>query len=131
MKKLLSLAVIMLLCCTSFLMFGCSVDNGSMTITLANPAFTISQKTIDEGMDYIDAVDEALKTITIVVDYKDAAGNEKQWTGNLFEAKQEGASVTGFSLKSNTGSSGREARVTMFGVTEVFTYTVTVTADAE
>ena len=80
MKKLLSLAVIMLLCCTSFLMFGCSVDNGSMTITLANPAFTISQKTIDEGMDYIDAVDEALKTITIVVDYKDAAGNEKQWT---------------------------------------------------
>ena len=120
MKKLLSLAVIMLFCCSAFLMLGCSVNNGSMTITVTNSAFSITQAVIDDEEAYIDAVDAALKTITIEVKDEDGV---VLYTGNLSEAKKNGAAVTGFSLKYE--GTDKVAYVTMYGVKQSFNYSVT------
>lgn len=121
MKKLLSLALIAMVCCSAALMFGCSSKNGSIVINgNAAVSVTISQSTIDDEMAYMDAYDAELVKITLEV--KDEAGAEL-FKGTLYDAKLQGANVTGFSLKT---AGTRTAKVSMHGVTGEFTYTVTV-----
>ena len=120
MKKLLSLALILMVCCSAGLMLGCSSENGKMTITPNPVVISITQDTIDDEMAYIDFVDTQLKGITVIVADEEGA---ELFNGNAFDARKQGASIIGFSLK--TAGKGT-AKISMFGVTESFEYEVTI-----
>jgi len=131
MKKLLSLALVMMVCCTSaILLSGC--DKNEVEVAMLNPtdgtvqAISITQAVIDDPADYMDKYDEELGKITIKVTDVDKDGKvfEKHASITLLEAKKSyGASVSNFSLKS---AGKRTATVTIYGATAEFEYEVTI-----
>ena len=118
MKKLLSLALIVMVCCSAAIMFGCSSKGGTIVINGTTTGLT---KFTGDAVAYNDAIDSALAGINIVV--TDTAGIEL-YKNTLKVAKTEGASIMGFSLR-NEGTF--TARVTMFGITQEFEYSVGAT----
>ena len=121
MKKLLSLALIVMVCCSAAIMFGCTSKEGTMTIS--GETTNLTHFTGNEE-DYDAAIDAALTKIKITITgLKDTSLNITDKT--LKEARALGASIMGFSLKQKGTFT---ATVTLYGVSETFEYTVGTTA---
>ena len=128
MKKLLSLAVLLVVFCSSALIFaGCNSSNGTITFdgtmpyTVARFDKTQYEESEAEGK-YMEHIQTQLGTIKFSITYKDKSGTEVTKSGvTIAEARLDGASVTGFSLKT---AGTRTAKLAYMGVTAEFTYTV-------
>jgi hypothetical protein len=116
MKKLLSLALIVMVCCTAAFMIGCSSKEGTITVTPPTEGFTLFT---GNDADYAEALDAAFAKIAIKVTSEE--NPDANFEGFLNGAKVKGASIMGFSLK-NAGTF--TAKVTMYGLTETFQYKV-------
>lgn len=118
MKKLLSFALILMVCCSSALLFGgCSSNNGTVTLP-SSVSFEISEAEREDELKYVEALDRELAKITAIV-VKDENG-VTLFEGNGFEAKGKGASIQ-ISLRENGTFTGK---FSMYGITGEFTYTV-------
>ena len=122
MKKLLSLAVLLVVFCSSALIFaGCNSSNGTITFEGQMPyTITINRTDLEDPMLYDGHVATALSGINFT--FK-ASEEDPGVTMSIAEARSDGASITGFSLKS---AGTRTAKLAYKGVTEKFTYTVTI-----
>ena len=123
MKKLLSLAVLLVVFCSSALLFaGCNSSNGKIEFDNSNMPFAVAlfDKTKDEA-EYYNHIQTELANIKFKITYTDENGTSVEKDTNAADARSDGASVTGFSLKS-TGT--RTAKIAYKGVTASFTYTV-------
>lgn len=122
MKKLLSFALILMICCSSAIFFGCDTKNGEVTFASTSYSLTISEDERSNEVKYLEALDRELAKITGITVF-DSDGTTKLLDNkNAFEAKGLGASVQ-ISLRQDGTFTGR---FSMYGVTGTFTYTVNV-----
>ena len=84
MKKLLSLALIMMVCCTSALLFsGCDSKNGEMTLPTEVVAITVSRAELGDGnINHYDVVRAKVAVVNVTLKYTEN-GEEQEFTGNL------------------------------------------------
>jgi len=123
MKKVFSLILILLACCSSVLFLGgCETSNGEIEISSKSWLVNVACYEMDTQSEIEVAEDRELKKIDGVV-VKDHKGNVL-FEGNLYEAKINGASITGFSLKKE---GTKTATIGMYGISKEFTYNVTIT----
>ncbi|MBO5954701.1 MAG: hypothetical protein J6Q13_01885 [Clostridia bacterium] len=119
MKKLLSFALILMVCCSSALLFsGCNTKNGTVTFEKASYGFKITAEQRKNELEYIEAIDVALKDIT-GIEVKDEDG-VTLFKGNGLEARGKGASIQ-ISLRQDGTFTGK---FSMYGISGEFTYTV-------
>ena len=127
MKKLLSLALILMVSCSASLLFsGCDSGNGKIVFNKTTPyTITVSSSSVAPE-NYGNTKYEALATIKFSI-VKD--GETILAETSLKDARDKGATVTGFNIGSATATGEtRKATVSYKGATGSFEYTVVVSA---
>ncbi len=125
MKKLLSLALILMVCCSASLLFsGCDSSSGKMTFG-QETAYSITVSSADvSDENYDDTRYAKMESITFQIKKGEEIVVD---TISLKEARDKGASIKGFDIRTSTATGEtRKATVTYKGVTGTFEYTVVV-----
>ena len=147
MKKLLSFVLILMICCSSALLFAGCDKNTTFLFVTGTGAVTSETKELDnegriiytfnfelyEGdeMNRRSAEKKALEKVVVNVyekineeqDIKDGVPNSSLATLKTLKASE--MTIANFSLKTTTGSTPRTATVSYDGATAIFYYTVT------
>ena len=135
MKKLLSFALILMVCCTSALLFaGCDKNTEFMTVTNGTStgvtdnkgreikSFTFTQADYTDLNAYDNEVNAAFVSIEIQV-FENKDSKVEAFKGTLAKARRDGAHIAGFSLKEAVVDA--TATITFKGDSISFKYTVT------
>ena len=124
MKKLLSLALILMVCCSSALLFsGCSSKNGEMTLPTETIEITVSRTELGDGnINHYDVVRDKVSTIDVTLKYTENE-EQKEYTGKLKGLIDELNATVTMTL---TSPGKHTATVTCKGITGSFEYNLTI-----